>query len=123
VPAGKLTVAHYKAPPTRHPGAPRRVGARRRGGKLVVGWTKVKGARGYQVRVNLPRDGRRLLFLPSAKKQRLRIRGLERSDRAKVTVAAIGPDLRPGPVARASLRPVKPRRHRGRRHGGRRHGR
>lgn len=129
VPGAKLTVAHYQAPPTSRPGAPRRAAARRRGGKLLVSWTKVKGARGYEARVNLPRDGRRLLFFTPPRKHRLLIRGLERSDRATVTVAAIGPSLRPGPTARAKLRPAKRRleqrrvRGGGRREGGRRSGR
>ncbi len=122
IPDGMPLVARYKAPRDRRPQPPRRVQARRRGGKLVVAWEKVKGVRGYEVRVNLPRDGRRLLFFPAPGKHRLRIRGLERSDKAKVSVAAIGADLRAGRAARAKLAPAKSRRHRGKRRGGR-HGR
>lgn len=117
VPVTSLIVARYKAPPQRRPGRPRRVRVKRRGSRLVVGWRGVKGARGYEVRVNLPRDGRKLLFFPPRKKRGLRIKGLERSDLARVSVAAIGPDLRPGKAAKAKLKPAKrhKRRHRGRR--------
>lgn len=116
IPVDKLTVARYEAPPTRRPRRPRRVLAKRRAGRLLVRWSRVAGARGYQVRVNLPRDGRRLLFFPPPKRHRLVVRGIERSDMATVSVAAIGPDLRGGARARAKLKPKKPRkRHHGRR--------
>jgi hypothetical protein len=115
VPWAKLTVAHYKAPPTRRLRRPR-VAAKRSGRRLRVSWSGVKGARGYEVRVSLPRDGRRLLYFPSPGKRRLKVRGIERSDTATVTVAAIGPDLKPGKRGRAKLRSAKQRRrHRGRR--------
>ncbi|HEU0193844.1 MAG TPA: hypothetical protein VFQ71_06570 [Gaiellales bacterium] len=109
VPSAKLTVAHYRAPPARRPGRPRGVVAIRRGGHLVVRWTRARGARGYQVRVNLPRDGRRLLFFPPPKRHRLRVRGIERSDTARVAVAAIGYDLRPGREGHAGLKPARQR--------------
>ncbi len=113
VPFAKLTVTHYRVPPIRRLRAPK-VAVRRRGARLSIGWSRVKRARDYEVRVNLPRDGRRLLFFPPPRKHRLRVRGLENSDIASVTVAAIGPDLRPGPDGRAHLKPRK-RRHRTRR--------
>jgi hypothetical protein len=105
VPYEKSTVARYRAPPSRHLRRPASVTVKRRGRKLVVGWAAVRGARGYQVRVSLPRDGRRLLFFPPPKKRGLRVKGVERSDLARVSVAAIGPDQRPGPIAKAKLRP------------------
>jgi hypothetical protein len=105
VPYEKSTVARYRAPPSRHLRRPASVTVKRRGRKLVVGWAAVRGARGYQVRVSLPRDGRRLLFFPPPKKRGLRVKGVERSDLARVSVFAIGPDLRPGPIAKAKLRP------------------
>jgi hypothetical protein len=107
VPYRKAEVARYTAPPTRRVRRPRRVGVRRRGRKLLVSWTRVKGARGYEVRVALPRDGRRLLFYPPPKKHRLRVRGIERSDIARVSVSAIGTDLRPGRNGKAKLGPRK----------------
>lgn len=107
VPYDKLTVARYKAPPSRRPRRPRRVHLRRRGGKLVLSWAKVRGARGYEVRVSLPRDGRRLLFFPAPKRHALRIRGIERTDVARVRIAAIGADLRTGRAAKAKLKPAK----------------
>ncbi len=115
VPWAKLTVARYKAPPLRRLRAPRRARARRSGSKLVVAWAAVKGAKGYEVRVDLPRDGRRLLFFPPAKRHRLRVKGLERSDLARVRVAAIGADLRPGRTAKAKLKPAKRKHRKGKR--------
>ena len=109
VPWAKLTVAHYKAPGTRRPHRPSFVVAKRRGSRLAIRWARVGGARGYEVRVSLPRDGRRLLFFPRPKKHGLTVSGIERSDLAKVTVAAIGSDLRPGPAGKAKLRPAKQR--------------
>ena len=107
VPVTSIAVAGYKAPPQRRPARPHRVRLKRRGSRLLVGWSRVKGARGYEVRVSLPRDGRKLLFFPPRKKRGLRVKGLERSDLARVSVAAIGPDLRPGKAAKAKLKPVK----------------
>jgi hypothetical protein len=107
VPYEKATIARYKAPPMRPLRRPRHVKVKRRGRKLVVGWSRVKGARGYQVLVALPRDGRRLLFFPPPKKRSLRVRGVERSDIARVSVTAVGTDLRPGRTAKAKLGPRK----------------
>lgn len=106
VPISKTTVARYRAPGTPRARAPRRVAARRAGRKLVVGWSRVRGAAGYAVRVDLPRDGRRLLFFPPPRRHGLRVRGLERSDLARVSVAALGPDLRAGNPTKAKLKPA-----------------
>jgi hypothetical protein len=116
IPRARLTVGRYKAPPTRRLRRPRRVVARRRGARLLVRWSKVAGARGYEVRVNLPRDGRRLLFFPRRKKHGILVKGIERTDLATVKVAAIGPDLKAGRTGKAKLKPKKQRRRR-RRHG------
>jgi hypothetical protein len=107
VPYEKLAVAHYRAPGTPRLRRPPRVIVKRRGRKMAIGWARVAGARGYQVRVALPRDGRRLLLFPPAKKHALRVRGLERSDLARVSVAAIGPGLLLGHPAKAKLRPAQ----------------
>jgi hypothetical protein len=88
------------------------VSAARRGTRLNVTCTPVAGARGYEVRVALPRDGRRLVFFPSRRKRRLVVGGVERSDSATVTVAAVGPDARAGRPAKAVVRPAKLRRRR-----------
>jgi hypothetical protein len=109
VPYEELAIAHYRAPPTPRLQRPRHVDVRRRGRKMAIGWAPVGGARGYRVRVDLPRDGRRLLYFPAPKKHGLRVRGVERSDLARVSVAAIGPDLQSGRAARAKLMPVRPR--------------
>ncbi len=106
VPYEKLTVARYVAPGTPRPTRPRRVVVKRRGASLLVGWSRVSGASGYEVRVGLPRDGRRLLFYPPPRRRSLRVRGVERSDLARVSVAAIGRDLRAGHAGKAKLKPL-----------------
>ena len=108
-PRAKLRVARYLAPRTARLRRPGKVGIRRRGGKLIVTWSRVRGARGYRVRVNLPRDGRRLLRFTKPGKRSLRINRVERNDRARVLIAALGPDLRPGRDAVVQLRPKKSR--------------
>ncbi len=88
--------------------------AKRSGKRLLISWNRVKGARGYEVRVSLPRDGRRLLFFPAGRKHGLKVKGIEGSDNGRITVAAIGADLKTGKPGKAKLRQEK-RRHKHRR--------
>jgi hypothetical protein len=112
IPFAKLTVARYTAPQPPSLREPGSVVVKRRGSRLAIRWSKVAGARGYQVRVSLPRDGRRLLFFPSRRTHSLTVRGIEPSDLARVTVAAIGAELRPGPGGKATMKPKQQRRRR-----------
>ena len=88
-PRAKLELARFSAPKPRPLTRPRYVQVRRKGTRLWIGWSKVKGARGYELRIDLPRDGRRLLRNTTARRRSLAIRGLERNDTGTVTVRAI----------------------------------
>lgn len=111
LPRTRLTVATYRAPATAKAPRPRRARAFRRGSKLVVKWKKTRRVHGYRVRVNLPRDGRRLIFITRRKQTRIKVGGIEKTDVARVTVAGIGADARPGRKAVAKLKAKKHRRH------------
>jgi hypothetical protein len=107
-PRAKLQLARFTAPKPRPLARPRRVQIRRKGAKLIVRWSKVKRARGYELRIILPRDGRRLLRTTKPGRRKLTIGGLERNDTGTVTVRAIDDDASPGKPRTARLR-AKPR--------------
>ena len=114
VPRDRLVAGTYTAPRPVRLAAPRVV-ARRRGSRLTVRWTRVAEARGYQVRVTMPRDGRRLAFFTARGRRSLAITGVEPSDNATVLVSAVGRDARAGRAGKATLKPSKQRRARPRR--------
>ena len=60
-PRARLALARFRAPQPRRLARPTRLRVRREAKRLIVRWSKVKRAHGYEVRINLPRDGRRLL--------------------------------------------------------------
>ena len=111
VPRAELTLARFKAPRLRPPAGPKRARARRKGARLVVSWSRVRRASGYEVEIRLPRDGRRLLRF--TKKRKLTVRGVEANDKARVTIRAVGPDARAGKPARAQLKSRRVTRKRG----------
>jgi hypothetical protein len=104
-PREQLNVAAYKAPGPIKPSKPRRLRARRKGGKLVLSWRRSRGAKRYLVATRL-RDGRRLEL--TTRKRRLKIPDVPRIDSAKIRVAGLKADNTPGPVARAKLK-AKPK--------------
>jgi hypothetical protein len=107
-PRAKLELARFTAPKPRPLARPRRVQITRKGKKLIVRWSNVKRARGYELRINLPRDGRRLLRSTKPGRRKLTIGGLERNDGGTVIVRAIDDEANPGRARKARLRP-KPR--------------
>jgi hypothetical protein len=109
-PRAKLELARFTAPTPRPLARPRRVRTRRTGTKLIVRWSKVERARGYELRIDLPRDGRRLLRITKPGSRSLTIAGLERNDRGTVTVRAIDDEANPGKPRTARLRPKPGRR-------------
>jgi hypothetical protein len=109
IPRNSLTVARYKAPPWRKPAKPRKLRVRRRGSNLVVSWRAAAGASRYSVYVTAA-DGERELFLVSAKKRRLKVRGVQKDDSAKVQVRGMRSDGLPGKAAKLRVRPAKKRR-------------
>ena len=62
LPESKQTVARFRAR-TLEPGRPARVTIRRRGGGVVIRWTRARRSTGHLVRVRVS-DGRTLLFQP-----------------------------------------------------------
>jgi hypothetical protein len=106
-PRAKLALARFTAPKPRRLAGPRRVRIRRKGQRLVLRWSKVRRARGYEVRIDLPRDGRRLLRFTKPGRRSLAIRGLERNDTSTVTVRAIDNAATLGKARRASLGPSR----------------
>ena len=103
-PRAKLELARFTAPTPRRLARPRGVQVRRKGAKLVVRWSKVKGARGYELQINLPRDGRRLLRNTEPGRRTLTIGGLEPNDTGTVTVRAIDDAADPGQPRKARMR-------------------
>ncbi|HEY1276186.1 MAG TPA: hypothetical protein VGF25_14825 [Thermoleophilaceae bacterium] len=104
-PRAKLALARFTAPKARRLARPRRVTVQRKRGRAIVRWSRVRGAGGYEVRINLPRDGRRLLRSTKAGRRRLVVGGLEPGDTGRVTVRAIDEAANLGTARRASLRP------------------
>jgi hypothetical protein len=102
-PRAKLELVRFAAPKPRPLARPRRVRISRKGSKLIVRWTKVKRASGYELRIDLPRDGRRLLRSTKPGRRTLTIGGLERSDSGTVTVRAIDDETNPGKARKARL--------------------
>lgn len=110
VPRAQIQVSRYRAPGIARPRRPKQTRALRRGRKLLVKWSRLRGVHGYEVRVNLPRDGRRLIFYPRSRQTRLMVGGIESTDRGRITVAGIGADAKPGRRAVAKLKSKRRRR-------------
>ena len=83
LPESRQTVARFRAR-TPEPGRPARVTIRRRGGGVVIRWTRARRSTGHLVRVRVS-DGRTLLFQPR-RGRRLRVGEVARRDRATVSV-------------------------------------
>ncbi|HEY1330859.1 MAG TPA: hypothetical protein VGH10_05225, partial [Actinomycetota bacterium] len=94
-------IATYIAPPARRPTRPAHLRARVRRGRLVVHWARARRAASYEVRVHVS-DGRRLLFLPKNGRRTVRLHGVRRGQRARVTVRGVSAKGRLG--RRASVR-------------------
>ena len=110
VPRARLIVGRYTAPAPARLRPPRRVIPRRRGTRLDIRWNPVAGARSYEVKVTLPRDGRRLLFVTPRNMRRVTVGNVEPSDNVTVLVAAVGGNARPGASAKITVKPSKQRR-------------
>jgi hypothetical protein len=94
-------VASYRAPGPIRPRRVRGLRARRSGRAVVVRWQRSPGAATYVVRVRVS-DGRRLARV--VRGRRLRLRGIARRDRVRVSVAGRSAHGRLGRRARAVLR-------------------
>jgi len=98
MPRDSVTVARYTAPAWRKPAKPRKLRARRSGSNLIVTWGAAAGAARYAVYVTAT-DGERELFMTSARKRRLKVRGIARVDRAVVKLQGLRADGVPGKAA------------------------
>lgn len=111
IPQATPVVARYRAPGPPRPGRPGRLTVRRSHGTVTVRWPRLKGTKGYVVRVS-GSDGRRELHFPGAAKRVVRIRQVAAVTKLKVTVAGwIGTVRITGPRRSATVRavPAKPK--------------
>jgi hypothetical protein len=107
-PRDALTVARYTAPAWRKPARPSRLRAKRSGSNLIITWRAAARAARYSVYVTSA-DGDRQVFILSARKRRLKVRDVQKDDRATVQVAGLRSDNAPGRPAILKLKPVKRR--------------
>jgi hypothetical protein len=101
LPRTLVTVARFKGP--RYPQLRKPVvRASRAKSKLTLRWRPVRGADSYVVEV---RQGKELLHRVLSRRARVRLAGLPASGALKVSVQALSEVVRPGPVARRTVRP------------------
>ncbi|MBK5233037.1 MAG: hypothetical protein JJE13_08680 [Thermoleophilia bacterium] len=100
LPRLKKTIAHYRAPGPIKPPRVRGLKLRRKGGKIQARWQRSEGADTYTVRVRLS-DGRNLLKLVES--PRIRLGGIGKKDKVRVTVTGRSAAGRTGRPASASF--------------------
>jgi hypothetical protein len=101
LPRTLVTVARFKGP--RYPQLRKPVvRASRAKSKLTLRWRPVRGADSYVVEV---RQGKELLHRVLSRRARVRLAGLPARGALKVSVQALSEVVRPGPVARRTVRP------------------
>lgn len=111
-PREQLSVASYKAPKPIRPAKPKRLRARRRGGRLALSWKRARAAKRYVVAVAL-KDGRRLEL--STRRPKLKIPDVPGIDSARIKVAGLKTDNTPGPAAKTKLKAKPKKRGKGKR--------
>ncbi len=109
----RLKVAKFQAPRPVLLRAPRKLRARRRGSKLVVGWKPMAHAARYAVRIRL-RDGRRLTLV--TQQHGLTVKRVPGIDSASIMVSALKADNTPGRTAKTRLRAHPKHHHRREKH-------
>ena len=103
-PRRTITVARFKAPPPVTPARVRKVTLRRRGLNVDVHWTPARNATRYAIYVR-GSDGRRNLFITTARKRRISVHRVLGFERLTVTVRGErGAAAKPGPPRTAKLR-------------------
>jgi hypothetical protein len=80
---------------------------RRSGSRIVIRWGPVAAATRYVVRALLA-DGRALLYYAGPTARAITVPAVPGFDSATVLIAALGATGRPGPIATAKLRTLKP---------------
>jgi hypothetical protein len=101
VPSTTQVVAHYQAPGPQRPGRIRGLRAGRSGKAVLVRWRSASGAARYAVRVS---SSRGLSRLQLTRGRKLRVRGVARGDRVRVSVRGVSREGLLGPAASARLR-------------------
>jgi hypothetical protein len=103
VPRESLEVAHFTAPADSLPSRPNRVSLKRaNGNRLVIRWSRSRGATRYAVNLRL-RDGRRVTHVTP--RRRLVAGDVPAIDGGAVSVAGLRADNLPGPARQATLKP------------------
>jgi hypothetical protein len=101
VPSTTQVVAHYRAPGPQRPGRVRGLRAGRHGKTLLVRWKSASSAERYAVRVS---SSRGLSRLQLTRGRKLRVRGVSRGDRVRVSVRGVSREGLLGPASAARLR-------------------
>ncbi|MHB1571071.1 MAG: hypothetical protein ACYC0H_17985, partial [Solirubrobacteraceae bacterium] len=96
-----LAVASYRAPAAPAPGRVQRLRVRRHGRRFIVSFGASSRTAYYRVLIQAS-DGRRVLRLLSRRHRSLAVPVQGYADRLSVTVSAVSPLGRRGPVSRAS---------------------
>jgi hypothetical protein len=86
IPFATPVVARFRAPGPARPGRPKHVTVRRRGETAIIRWTRLKGARGYTVKVR-GSDGRREVFFTRAPKRKVSSLRVAKTTKLKISVA------------------------------------
>ena len=107
MPVSTQTLARYRAPGPQKAGRPGRLKLTRKGGNVIVTWPRLRGARGFVVKVK-GSDGRRESYYAKARKRRVVIGLVGPTTRVDVTLAGwIGSRTQVGPARKGVWRPKK----------------
>lgn len=106
VPGISKTVDTYRAPPPRKAPRVKRVRVKRKGKFLAVSWRKARHVRGYMVVVRQGNGIQRTLQV-NAKRHRVRIKKIDKTQSGLVAVSALGPTLDRGPRGSRRFRRLK----------------
>ncbi len=109
IPVTSVPAGRYVAPPPPKPGKPRGLRIKRTKRGVLVRWRNSTRADAQNVVIRTG-DGMRRTITLGPKARRLRVTGIDRDDRAVVTVRGVTDSGRRGPTARAVLKPAKKRR-------------
>ena len=108
IPVDHASAGRYSAPPPARPGKVTGVRIVRKGQGVVVRWRKARGADAYVVVVRSG-DGLSRRITTGPKSRGVRVTGIDRDDRAAVSLQAVASTGRVGPTARDTLPAPKPK--------------
>ena len=108
IPVDHASAGRYSAPPPARPGKVTGVRIVRKGQGVVVRWRKARGADAYVVVVRSG-DGLSRRITTGPKSRGVRVTGIDRDDRAAVSLQAVASTGRVGPTTRDTLPAPKPK--------------